>query len=769
MSTDRALRLQVVLQAIDRATAPLRGIGRGSKEAANQLKATLDSLKALKNQQQAIGEFRKLTGELKSSAEQLKLMRQRVAELRAAQAAGGQATKAHAAELAAAEKAVARATKAYEAQERAVAATKQRLAALGLRNVAADESRLGREIAETSRRADQQRASVDRLRGAWAQAQAARRRYDQTMARAGQLAGAGAGTAATAYAVSRPAVAMARAFMPNEDATVALRNTEMQADGSISADFERIKDLATDLGNRLPGTTADFLEMMTMLRRQGIASKDVLGGLGEATAYLGVQLKLPAADAAAFAAKMQDATQTSAGDMMGMLDQIQRAYNLGVDPTNMLAGITKMAPAMSVLRKNGLDATKDLLPLLVMMDQAGMAGEAAGNAIRKVFQASVSADRREKANDALQGTGIRLDLTDGKGEFGGMEKLFSELKKLDKLTSERRGGVIKALFGDDAETLQVVTTLMSKGVTGMQETTAKLEAQADLRKRVNEQLGTLSNRVEAAQGNAENALAAFGDAMAPGLKEVVDWLGEVASGMGAWARENPKLAAGIGYTVAVVATLLAAIGGLLLAVASLLGPLAIARYALAFVGLKGAKVATVLRTLGSVGWRSMGLLAKGIMIVGRALLANPIGLAIAAIATAAYLIYENWEPIKAFFLDLWESVKKIFWNAIDALLGPMRLLRDAFAAIGLNVPEIPRFGDAAAAAGSPVKVDDRPPLPAGAGQPRPVVVAGANMPVTINVPPGSDAKDIAREFERLQAKLQRDQAARARSTLHDAY
>jgi hypothetical protein len=68
-----------------------------------------------------------------------------------------------------------------------------------------------------------------------------------------------------------------------------------------------------------------------------------------------------------------------------------------------------------------------------------------------------------------------------------------------------------------------------------------------------------------------------------------------------------------------------------------------------------------------------------------------------------------------------------------------------------------------------VKVDDRPPLPAGAGQPRPVVVAGANMPVTINVPPGSDAKDIAREFERLQAKLQRDQAARARSTLHDAY
>jgi hypothetical protein len=49
------------------------------------------------------------------------------------------------------------------------------------------------------------------------------------------------------------------------------------------------------------------------------------------------------------------------------------------------------------------------------------------------------------------------------------------------------------------------------------------------------------------------------------------------------------------------------------------------------------------------------------------LLANPIVLIVAAIAAAAYLIYRNWEPIKAWFIALWDKVTSIFkkaWNWI---------------------------------------------------------------------------------------------------------
>lgn len=64
------------------------------------------------------------------------------------------------------------------------------------------------------------------------------------------------------------------------------------------------------------------------------------------------------------------------------------------------------------------------------------------------------------------------------------------------------------------------------------------------------------------------------------------------------------------------------------------------------------------------------LLAAGraFMMLGAGLMATPIGwfiAGIAAIAGAAYLIYENWEPIRAFFSDLWGSVLDLGAKALD--------------------------------------------------------------------------------------------------------
>jgi hypothetical protein len=73
-----------------------------------------------------------------------------------------------------------------------------------------------------------------------------------------------------------------------------------------------------------------------------------------------------------------------------------------------------------------------------------------------------------------------------------------------------------------------------------------------------------------------------------------------------------------------------------------------------------------------------GVVAPGIIAalfaIGKALLglvavlvANPIGAAIIAIAAAGLLIWKYWEPIKAFFADLWEGVKASFWAVRDWL------------------------------------------------------------------------------------------------------
>ncbi|WP_146592320.1 hypothetical protein [Puniceibacterium confluentis] len=53
------------------------------------------------------------------------------------------------------------------------------------------------------------------------------------------------------------------------------------------------------------------------------------------------------------------------------------------------------------------------------------------------------------------------------------------------------------------------------------------------------------------------------------------------------------------------------------------------------------------------------------------LLANPIGLAIAAVAAGAYLIYRNWESVSGWFQGLWERVRGVTsaaWQGIKSLL-----------------------------------------------------------------------------------------------------
>lgn len=61
--------------------------------------------------------------------------------------------------------------------------------------------------------------------------------------------------------------------------------------------------------------------------------------------------------------------------------------------------------------------------------------------------------------------------------------------------------------------------------------------------------------------------------------------------------------------------------------------------------------------------------AAGVKALSVALLANPIGIAVAAIAAAAYLIYDNWEDVGPWFGRLWEDLKAVFSSFTAFLSG----------------------------------------------------------------------------------------------------
>ncbi|EHU1449068.1 phage tail tape measure protein [Acinetobacter baumannii] len=737
------LKLEVLFNAVDKLSGPIKTIVGGSKTLSDAFKKTSSELKALEAQQRKISGFRQLKEQSEKTAQAIEQNKETLKQLKTAMNIGAP-TEQMVKDLARAEAAQKRLKAAQKNQGSEMTALVRELnqAGISVDNLADDESELKNKIHLTTMEINKQKESLERH-------QKAQKQYEQMqgrMAKASDLAKKGlaigaVGTAGMAYTLKQ--------YEDAEDAAMGLRVSMMQANGQVSKEYAEINKLANGLGTKLPGTTADFQNMMAVLIQQGISAKAILGGVGEAAGYLGVQMKMPFADAAEFAAKMQDATKTTEKDMLGLMDVIQRSYYLGVDSGNMLQGFAKISAGMKTIKAEGLEGAKAMAPLLVMADQAAMAGESAGNAYSKIFKSMMDTKGIAKAlKDS--GTGIQMNFTDGKGEFGGLDKMFKQLEKLKGLSTEARLPILSDMFGNDAETIQALNLLIDKGQTGYNEVIAKMQKQADLQTRVNAQLSTLKNLKDAAGGTFTSMLALFGEQLAPQFKILITGFTNVTENVTTWAQKNPELANTIAKVVAGGILLVSGLSALSLGLITVFGPMMLVTKGIGMIGggfglLAGGflKLFTLAKFAGTgllwigrallfagqqaliamgrlylLAIRGIGMLAQGIimgairgasllgqsllflgrtaLIAGRFMLANPIILVAMAIAGAAYLIYKNWEPIKGFFVGIWNTVKTAFNGGItgvSALIinwSPIGLFYAAFAKVlswfGVDLP-----------------------------------------------------------------------------------
>ncbi|EAA8898729.1 phage tail tape measure protein [Salmonella enterica] len=659
--SDNNLRLQVVLGAVDKLTRPFKNAQAGSKELASAIRQTRDQIKKLSDAGGQLKSFDQLTQSVSRTGAELDQARLRAQMMTREMSSLESPTKKQTQALEAQWRAVSRLEQKQQQETRQMAAARAELYRLGLSagggaretaRIAQETERYNRQLAEQERRL---REVGERQR----KLNAIKARAEKTRELRNSLAGNGAGAMAAGVTTGMTLLAPVKAYSESENAANQLAGSMMGPGGKVAPEFEKINRLAVALGDKLPGTTADFQNMMTMLRRQGMSAQVILGGLGESAAYLGVQLQMAPTAAAEFAAKLQDATQTSEKDMMNLMDVIQKGFYAGVDSGNMLQGFSKISSAMDIIHKKGLDAAKTFAPLLVMADQAGMAGESAGNAYRKIFQATLNNKKIGKANDALAGTGIKLSFQNNKGQFAGLENLYAQLEKLRKITDDgKRQSVINTLFGDDAETLQALNIMINKGIEGYRETAAKLENQASLRERVDASLNTLGNKWEAATGSFTNAMASIGETVAPALKKLADWLGELASRLDGFVKRHPQLTSALFKLAAGFAIVATAAGVVSLALASVLGPMAVVRMSAGVMGLKFSSA------FGLIG-KAISSVGKSIIWLGRLMFANPILAVIGLIAAGAIYIWQNWDTLGPKFKAMWDAVCNATGTAWD--------------------------------------------------------------------------------------------------------
>ena len=654
--TDKTLN--IILKATDKASGQFDRISKAASGLSGRLKQTEQEQMRLNKALNDTKRLEKYRQNLSETNKKLSENRNRQRELLAEMKKSGGATQAQSREM---KKLVQQAKILEQTQERQLKSTgrlakEMKAAGTSTVNLAQNQKTLAKQMEKTNKKfAAQQK---------WANAG---RKLDDINSKAIMASGV---AAAHAYGAKRLLEKPITAYAQSETASVDLRAAMMTSDGSVSAEYEKINSLATKLGDKLPGTTADFKNLMTMLMRQGVSAQTILGGTGEAAAMLSVQLKKAPDAAAEMTAKLQDATRASEKEMLAIMDQVQRLYYTGVEDGNILGAFSKLSPALDTLKIKGEAAMKQMGPLVGMLDQAGLSGESAGNAMRKVFTRMMDTAKIAKAT---KGSGIDLDFTNGKGEFGGFDKMYAQLEKLKSLTTEKRLGILQKIFGDDAETLQALNTMIEKGKTGYEEFAKKMEAQASLNQRVNEQLGTLTNLWDAASGTFTNFLATMGESVAPELKSLTQWIADVNSKLSTWAAQNPTAAAAIMKLIALFAVGATAISALGLAVHGITGVMS---GFMTIIRFAGGGMGTLIGWIARLGMALVSFGLKAAMF----LVTNPFGWAILAVA-ALVALYVYWDKVKAALIAGWEWIKQVFRNnpLLIAFTGPIGILIALFA------------------------------------------------------------------------------------------
>lgn len=202
-----------------------------------------------------------------------------------------------------------------------------------------------------------------------------------------------------------------------------------------------------------------------------------------------------------------------------------------------------------------------------------------------------------------------------------------------------------------------------------------------------------------------DAYLKFGTTIMPIYIKALQVATSTLKGMTEWMQQHPRLTKAIGVGLISLGAGLLVFGSLALLVGSILVPFFTLRYALKMIRLtvigsiggwisyvaqvakllffstqlKGLSLAMLFRKTGQailflsrtllkapfkltvLMFRMMGqailFVGKSIAFVSRALLMNPLGLFIMAIAVAALAIYRYWQPIKALFKGFWDGLK----------------------------------------------------------------------------------------------------------------
>lgn len=634
---DRNLRLQIILEALDKVTSPLKSITGASSGARRDLAKTQAELKSLDALQQQVGKYKAAETRFADDSRKYQETQTRLAALRDQMEATEKPTRKLRDEFARTEKQAAQLAARIDTGGAELQQLSGKLSAAGIdvSELAAHESRLADRTADANHALRQQTAQLEKV----AQANRNTQKLNDVSQKA---TGMGLGMVAAGTAAGAPIAMATKQAMTLESAIADVRKV---VDFPTPEAFNQMSNDILDMSTRIPMAAEGIAQIVAAAGRANVPREELMR-FAEDAAKMGVAFDSTAEDAGNSMAKWRTAFGLTQDGVVSLADQINALTN---SYGGNVGAVTDMVTRIGPLGKVGGLAASQIAAMSQVLSSVGVESEVGATGIKNMMLALTKGESATKSQQAafkalgLDAVQMSKDMQTNAGSA-----ITNVLERIQKLPKEAQAGLLTELFG--SESMAAIAPML----TSLDQLKTNFDMVGDRSKYAGsmqkEYLSAIATS-EGAVGLATNGLSALnitmGQFLLPTVVKVSGLISSASATMRGWAQEHPLLAKGIMIFMGAGAALLIVLGGL----------------ALAFAALTAAAA-------------PLGIALGPLLLIVAA---------IAAVAAAAYLIYENWGAISGWFGGLWEGIKSMVSGAISFLIGafmtftPLDLLTKAFA------------------------------------------------------------------------------------------
>ncbi|QZY38387.1 phage tail tape measure protein [Enterobacter cancerogenus] len=677
------VRIEVLLNAVDRASRPLKSIQTASKSLAGDIRTSQNSLRDLNAQASRIDGFRKASAQLAVTGQSLNKAKAEAAALAVQFKNTENPTKAQARAMEAAKKSAADLQLKYNGLRQSVQRQRTELAQSGIntRTLSADERRLKTSISETTAQLNRQREALARVSQQQAKLSRVKERYQAGKSLAGSAAAAGAAGVGIATAGTMAGVKL---LMPGY--SFAQKNSELQAVLGVdkqSPEMQALRKQARQLGDNTAASADDAASAQIIIAKSG-GDADAIQAATPVTLNMALSNQRSMEENAALLTGMKSAFQLSNDEISHIGDVLSMTMNkTAADFDGLSDALTYAAP----VAKNAGVSIEQTAAMVGALHDAKITGSMAGTGSRAILSRLQAPTG--KAYDAIRELGVKT--ADSKGNT---RPIFSILKEMQRsfeknnLGTSQKGEYMKTIFGEEASSAAAV--LMTAASTGkLDKLTAAFKASDG---KTEELVRIMQDNLGGDFKEFQSAYEAVGtdlfDQQEGALRKLTQTATRYVLKLDGWITRNKSLATTIGVVAGGAVALIGVIGGIgLVSWPVVMGINAI----IAAAGVLGTTLA------------AMGSAIVSVLVA----VTWPVVAVVGAFVAGALLIRKYWEPISAFFSGVVEGLRTafapvaeifsplapVFDTIIEKLRGVWQWFTDLIAPVKATQDTLNRFKD----------------------------------------------------------------------------